>query len=56
MALLTARSPSRTASWIWLMMCLCAPLMSTVHEKGFLTPSTNVYVSSSSVCSSTLSA
>ena len=28
----------------------------TVHEKGFLTPSRKVYVSSSSVCSSTRSA
>jgi hypothetical protein len=31
-------------------VCLFGPLMRIVHEKGFTTPSTNVYFSSPSTC------
>ncbi len=53
MTFLTARRPSRQASLICAMVCLLGPLISTVHEKGLATPSTNVYTSSPSVCSYT---
>eukprot|EP01139_Manchomonas_bermudensis_P024396 Amastigsp_a842573_262.p5 type:complete len:136 gc:universal Amastigsp_a842573_262:1497-1090(-) len=51
MQFLTARSPSRTASLIWAIVCALGPLMSTVHENGLTTFSTKVYFSSPSVTS-----
>mmetsp|Transcript_16199 Transcript_16199/g.50464 ORF Transcript_16199/g.50464 Transcript_16199/m.50464 type:complete len:307 (+) Transcript_16199:178-1098(+) len=55
-ALRTARRPSRTASFIWSIVCLCGPLRRMVHESGWRVPSTNVNASSPSCCSYTLSA
>lgn len=46
MAFLTARSPSLTASLIWVSVCLLGPLMSRVTERGFSHFSMNVYFSS----------
>mmetsp|Transcript_46784 Transcript_46784/g.111377 ORF Transcript_46784/g.111377 Transcript_46784/m.111377 type:complete len:231 (-) Transcript_46784:790-1482(-) len=54
MAFFTDRSPSRTASLIWSMVCLFGPLTRIVHECGLRHSSTNVYFSSPSVSSYTL--
>ncbi len=40
----------RLATLICAIVCLFGPLMRIVHEKGFTTPSTNVYFSSPSTC------
>mmetsp|Transcript_71109 Transcript_71109/g.107543 ORF Transcript_71109/g.107543 Transcript_71109/m.107543 type:complete len:275 (+) Transcript_71109:123-947(+) len=53
MAFLTERSPSRTASLIWSIVCLFGPLTRIVHECGFRQSSTKVYFSSPSVSSYT---
>mmetsp|Transcript_10751 Transcript_10751/g.16158 ORF Transcript_10751/g.16158 Transcript_10751/m.16158 type:complete len:225 (+) Transcript_10751:468-1142(+) len=50
---LTALSPSRTASLIWLMVCRLGPRIRTVQLNAFLTSSINVNLSSPSVCSYT---
>lgn len=46
MAFFTARSPSLTASLIWVSVCLLGPLMSRVTERGFSHFSMKVYFSS----------
>mmetsp|Transcript_16754 Transcript_16754/g.56271 ORF Transcript_16754/g.56271 Transcript_16754/m.56271 type:complete len:200 (+) Transcript_16754:1996-2595(+) len=55
-ALRTARRPSRIASFIWSMMCLCGPLSRMVHDCGWRGPSMKVKASSPSCCSYTSSA